>query len=187
MFKFLKEFVKKPRLIGAIAPSSKYLTEKMIENIDFLKSECIIEYGAGTGVFTEKLLARMKDDTLLLVFENNRNFYQELVKHYGHKKNVKIINDSAENVVRYMNEYNLTKVDYIVSGIPFASLPFNIAENILKDTKKILAAEGKFITFQYSLIKLQTFKIYFREINYKKVILNIPPAYVLNCRVQEEI
>lgn len=51
---FLLEYIKNPRYIGAVAPSGKQLASKMISEIDFEKAKCIIEYGPGTGAFTEK-------------------------------------------------------------------------------------------------------------------------------------
>lgn len=85
MFKFIKEFIKNPKFIGAVAPSSEYLAEKMIEDINFKECNFIIEYGPGTGVFTEKLIARKKENTLLLVIENNKEFCEDLFSMYGHK------------------------------------------------------------------------------------------------------
>jgi phospholipid N-methyltransferase len=52
-FLFLKQYIKNPRMIGAVLPSSRNLARKMIEDIDFEKAECIVEYGPGTGVFTK--------------------------------------------------------------------------------------------------------------------------------------
>lgn len=57
---FLKQYITKPRTVGAVLPSSKYLTTKMIENVDFNYSSCIVEYGPGTGVFTERILKKRK-------------------------------------------------------------------------------------------------------------------------------
>ncbi|WP_315122209.1 rRNA adenine N-6-methyltransferase family protein [uncultured Clostridium sp.] len=185
MFEFIKEFVKNPKFIGAVAPSSKHLAEKMIEDIDFERCNCIIEYGPGTGVFTEKLIARKKEDTLLIVFENNKEFYEDLLNIYRYKNNVKIINDGAENAKKYLEYYNVKQVDYIVSGIPFTVLPVNISNRILETTKEILDNNGEFITFQYSLIKINFFRDYFNNIKNKKVMLNLPPAYVLKCREEE--
>lgn len=42
---FLKEYIKSPRTIGAVAPSSENLAKKMIESINFESAECIVEYG----------------------------------------------------------------------------------------------------------------------------------------------
>jgi len=187
MFKFIKEFIKNPKFIEAVAPSSEYLAEKMIENINFKKCNCIIEYGPGTGVFTQKLIARKKENTLLLVIENNKQFYEDLFSMYGYKENVKIINDGAENIKKYLSQYNIKKVDYIVSGLPFTVLPPTISNLILMNTKEILSNEGKFITFQYSLLKMNFFEKYFNNIKVKKAMLNLPPAYVLNCSLKEEL
>ncbi|MBW9173451.1 class I SAM-dependent methyltransferase [Clostridium estertheticum] len=187
MFKFIKEFIKKPNFIGAVAPSSEYLAKKMIEDINFKECNCIIEYGPGTGVFTEKLIARKKENTLLLVIENNKEFCEGLLSMYGYKKNVKIINDGAENIKKYLKQYNIKQVDYVVSGLPFTVLPVSISNTILKNTKEILSNEGEFITFQYSLLKKNFFKNYFNSVKVKKAMINLPPAYVLKCRVNDEL
>lgn len=55
---FIKQYIVRPRITGAILPSSKSLALRMIEDIDFENAECIIEYGPGTGVFTQKLIIK---------------------------------------------------------------------------------------------------------------------------------
>ena len=89
---FLLEYIKNPSKVGAVAPSSRYLAEKMIEKINFNTAKCIVEYGPGTGVFTEKILARVKEDTHVILIEVNKSFYEDLQKKYGYKNNVIIIN-----------------------------------------------------------------------------------------------
>ena len=88
---FLIQYVKSPRSIGAVLPSSQKLAEEMVRNVDFQNAKCIVEYGPGTGVFTEKLIAKKKEDTLLIVFEKNQEFCNNLLNNYKYKKNVKII------------------------------------------------------------------------------------------------
>ena len=178
---FLLEYIKNPKSVGAIAPSGKSLANKMVSDIDFDKSKCIVEYGPGTGVFTEKILSRIKDDTIVILVEINKEFYNILKSIYGHKKNVIIVNDSAENIDKILKKYSIDAVDYIISGLPFASLPKNISKSILEKTSKIIKGNAEFITFQYTLLKLDLFKEYFIDINYKKVMRNLPPAYVLKC------
>ena len=56
MFDFLKQFLLNPRKIGAIAPSGKALAKRMIQPINFKKAKCIVEYGPGTGSFTDGLV-----------------------------------------------------------------------------------------------------------------------------------
>ncbi|WP_125153282.1 class I SAM-dependent methyltransferase [Clostridium rectalis] len=179
---FVLEYIKNPKVVGAIAPSSKHLAYKMIECINFKRAKCIVEFGPGTGVFSEKILSRVSEDTKVLLVEVNNEFYSNLNKIYGHKKNVIIINDSAENIDIILKKHNIEKVDYILSGLPFASLPREVSKIILTKTAGLLNDKGEFITFQYSLFKLELFKRYFSNINYKKEIRNLPPAYILRCK-----
>lgn len=178
---FIKEYITKPRTVGAILPSSKYLANKMIENIDFKSASYIVEYGSGTDIFTEKIMKRRKKDTKILLFESNNEFCNLLKEKYKDEPDVHVINDSSEYIGKYMKKYDIPRIDYIVSGLPFASLPSDVSSNILKETQKYLYEHGKFITFQYTLLKKDFIKKYFNEINIKREVRNVPPAYVFYC------
>lgn len=178
---FIKQYIVRPRIVGAIMPSSEYLARRMIEDIDFNNAQYIVEYGPGTGVFTEQLLKKRNKNTVILLIEYNYEFYKLLIEKYKSENNLYIINDSAENVSKYLNEYSIPYVDYIVSGLPFASLPKKVSSTILDRTKTILKSSGKFITFQYTLFKKSFINEYFDNINIKREFRNIPPAYVFSC------
>lgn len=178
---FILEYIKNPRKVGAVAPSSKYLAYEMINNIRFEDTSCIVEYGPGTGAFTEKILSRVKENTKIILIEINEEFYHTLKELYGHKSNVIILNDSAENIKDILKRYEIEKVDYILSGLPFASLPKEVSNNILNRTSEVLGEYGEFITFQYSLVKEKYIESFFNKVKHTKVIRNIPPAYVLRC------
>lgn len=179
---FIRQYIKNPKTVGAIAPSSEKLAYKMVEDINFLNASCIIEYGPGTGVFTEKILNKKKNSTIFIAIEYNTDFYKILKDKFKDEANFILINDSAENLKEYLDKYNIDKVDYIVSGLPFASLPDSMSKKILSITKDLLKGKSEFITFQYSLFKMKLFRTYFGKIKRKKVILNLPPAYVLKCK-----
>ncbi|PSL35178.1 phospholipid N-methyltransferase [Planomicrobium soli] len=178
---FLSQYVKNPRSVGALVPSSKLLARQMIAPIKFEHAECIVEYGPGTGVFTEQIIQKKRPDTKLLVFETNEKFYRLLKLKYGSLKNVYILNDSAEKVSDYLKKHSIEKADYIISGLPFASLPKTVSANILKETQNVLAVEGEFITFQYTKFKQKYFNTFFSGIEVNKVTLNMPPAFVFKC------
>lgn len=181
LVKFLIEYFKSPRTVGAVAPSSEKLAEKMVSDIDFENAKYIVEYGPGTGVFTDKLVERKKKDTLLILLEYNKEFCKQLEERYNRQDNIIIINDSAENLDKHLSKYNIKKVDCVVSGLPFASLPKNVSNKILDKTKSLLKKDGLFITFQYTLIKKGFIAGYFKKIDTERVVLNVPPAYVLRC------
>lgn len=178
---FFLEYIKNPRKVGAIKESSKYLAEEMISNIDFNKAKCIVEYGPGNGAFTEKILARAKNDTIIILIEINEVFFKILDELYRNKENVIILNESAENIDKILEKFSIKYVDYIISGLPFASLPEEVSQTILCKTSEIIKNKGEFVTFQYTLFKEKYIKKFFYSVNHKRVFRNLPPAYVLTC------
>ncbi|AQQ52863.1 class I SAM-dependent methyltransferase [Planococcus lenghuensis] len=181
ILQFVGQYIKHPRKVGAVHPSSRKLAHQTVAFVDFESAECIVEYGLGTGVFTELLVQRKHGDTKLLVFESNRKFYEILQRRFGGMENVHIIHDSAEHVGRYVEQYGIGKVSHVVSGLPFTSLPREVSERILQETRNVLGMEGEFVTFQYSKLKQVYFNSFFSDIQINKVLQNIPPAYVFKC------
>ncbi len=179
---FLIQYLLHPRSVGAVKPSSKHLAQKMVEDVDFHTAKCIVEIGAGTGAFTEKVVKKKRPSTKYLIFEINDVFYKSLKKKYGKCPNVRIIHDTAGNMGRYLDKYGMKKADCILSGLPFASLPERTSRQILKECRKCLSSGGAFITFQYTKWKIPLFRKYFPSISWKKEYRNVPPAYVLSCR-----
>jgi len=181
--KFLAQYIFKPRTVGAVLPSSKHLAKKMVASINFDAAKCIVEYGPGTGVFTELILEKCDPSTTVILFEMNEDFCNLLAKRFGTRQNVHIVNESAVNVGAKLTELGLQHADYIVSGLPFASLPQDITVNILTQTKKCLSPGGQFITFQYSLLKKGKIGKFFSQIEIVRELRNVPPAYVLRCSI----
>ena len=182
MFDFIRQYLRHPVSVGAVAPSGKGLTMKMMEPIDFAKASCIVEYGPGTGSFTAELCSRRRPETPLILIEQNDAFYQAVVERFRGEKNMVIIHGTAEKADRYLAKLGFDQVDYVVSGLPFMSLPKPVSVRIFHATNRLIGKNGKFITFQYSLVKEKFFQKYFvleRKLHEMK---NIPPAYVFVCR-----
>lgn len=179
---FLKNFIQQPDMVGAIAPSSKYLCFSMLKNINFESSRCIVEYGSGTGIFTKEIIRRKKKDTLFISFELNKDMFSRLKSLHSPKDNIYIINDSAENMMDYLTQQGFNEVDYIISGLPFTVLPRKVSLRILNNTFQVLSNKGDFITFQYSLHFLSTLKEIFPKVKLGIQLLNIPPAFIYYCK-----
>lgn len=179
---FFREYLKNIRSVGAVAPSSRYLARKMVASIDFDSAKVIIEYGPGTGVFTSEIIKQKRPETVLLIIETNETFYEKLVDRYGNAPGVEIINASAEDVDSLRKLHKLPAPDYVVSGLPFTALPSAVSRKILTETATLLGKKGRFITFQYTLVKKSMFAKYFSDITVARELRNIPPAYVLTCK-----
>jgi phospholipid N-methyltransferase len=102
-------------------------------------------------------------------------------------KNVHIVHGNAENVGTYLKQYGFDHADYIISGLPFTTLPKGVSDSILTATNKALGENGRFITFQYSLVKQRFFRRYFSITDYLREVRNLPPAYVLVMKNRSEI
>ncbi len=71
---FLGEFISKPTLIGAVTPSSSFLARTMVEDLDLDRAGAVLEYGPGTGVFTEYILREMRQGAKFAAIELNPQF-----------------------------------------------------------------------------------------------------------------
>ncbi|ETP71999.1 phospholipid N-methyltransferase [Lachnospiraceae bacterium JC7] len=175
---FIFEYIKHPRSIGAVAPSGRKLSRKMVKPIDFDTAEVIVEYGPGTGSFTKELIDHRKPETVLFLIEQNEEFCRNLAHRFRGEKNIHLIHGNAEYVMEYLRAYGFDHADYIISGLPFTSLPGEISEKVLNATKTALGDSGEFITFQYSLVKRDFFERYLSINETLKEMWNLPPAYV---------
>ena len=177
---FFSAFVKHPKQIGSVIPSSRFLTREILKNIDFKNAKYIAEYGPGTGCVTIEILKKARKDAKIFCFEINKKFCKYLKENIKDERLV-IINDSAENIKKHLCNYNITKVDYVVSGMPFSTLPKGKKHFIIQETKTTLKTNGKFVIYQF----LNNFKKYlngyFSKISTSYIPLNIPPCFVYVC------
>ncbi|MBC9813384.1 methyltransferase [Crocinitomicaceae bacterium CZZ-1] len=177
---FRKQFWKEKKTVGAMAPSSRFLTEKMLQHIDFKSAKVIIELGPGTGVFTDEIISRMRNDATLLVFEVNDSFFENLHKKVRDKR-VHLIHDSAEKIEEYLQKYGFEKADVVVSSLPLAVFTPQLRNNILTASENALTTSGKYIQFQYSLQAKSLLKKLFKDVKIAFTPFNLPPAFVYTC------
>ncbi|WP_114571308.1 class I SAM-dependent methyltransferase [Exiguobacterium flavidum] len=180
--RFLMQFLLRPKETGAVMPSSSYLSRKMMAPIDFEKARCIVELGAGTGIFTQGLCRNMRPGSMLIVIENNPRFCEQLARQYKGKSGICICLDGAEALTAVLERHGIEQVDYVVSGLPFASLDQMLSRDILEAVRRVLKPNGSFIAFQYTKWKREFFESHFNAIAWNRELRNFPPAYVLECR-----
>lgn len=101
------------------------------------------------------------------------------------ERNLFIVYGSAENIIEHVREYGIPYIDYVISGLPFASLPKSVSNKILLETSKILKKDGEFITFQYTMYKKTFIEQFFTKIDVKRELRNVPPAYVFSCSMPQ--
>ncbi len=167
-------------MVGSMIPSSRFLAAKMLNHIPINDSKVIVELGPGTGVFTEKIIKKLGENTQLIVIELNDDFFKALKEKIIHP-NIHLKHDSADQIVHYLNELGFEKADLIISSLPLANFPTELRNRLLLNAKKCLASDGKFVQFQYSVQSLRAFKRIFNTVKVNFTPLNFPPAFVYTC------
>ena len=198
-WKFFKTFLKNPREVGAILPSSSFLAKAITSGLGPLSdSDVIMEFGPGTGVLTRKIHDILEHKKNYIGIEVNSHFTEELCKKFP---DLAFINDSAEKAYTIVEKLhplpdplpsrereNNMRVKAVISGLPFASLPEKIQDGIIHSIHKLLSPGFVFRTFQYvhgyplplaKKFRKKMTHLFGHEPQKKMVIQNIPPAYVL--------
>jgi phospholipid N-methyltransferase len=182
---FLQAFLKNPLHVGAITPSSPELAEQMIDGVTPDDENIVIELGVGTGSFTKLINQIVPDNKSYLGIEINRKFTKALKNEYP---NLKFVCGNAVKLEKLHEKSELGKVSYIISGIPFVSLPNDVGDEILQQISRFMEQGCMFRTFQYahgyympSAVKLRKFmrSHYGRAKKSSLIVKNVPPAYTL--------
>ena len=171
--------------VASVTPTSRFGVEKVLEKIDFQKNKLILEYGPGTGNFTEPLLKNMTENSKLIAIEKNSDFCRVLQRSIQDPRLV-LFEDSAENVLDILKSCNGAgdlKADCIISGIPFSLLPKKRKMAILKNTHAALKKGGKFLAYQAffqfpDILKIPLEEL-FGDVQAQYYMFSLPPLLIL--------
>lgn len=182
---FMKGVFANNRTTGAIGPSSPALAEAVTEMADLAGKKVLVEYGPGTGVFTERIIQKMDSDAELYAFEVNNEFVEATRKRCPRAK---VICDGAQNAAQHLREAGHEGCDTIVSGLPWTRFPDELQDEILQATWDVLRPGGRFVTFAYATSPLvPSGKKFFRNklrqafpnvVQSKEIWANFPPCIV---------
>jgi len=176
---FTRTFFRHPRMLGSIIPSSRFLVRNLLETVDWANAQVIVEYGPGLGTVTQEILARMRPDAKLIAIELNSEFVQHLRTNISDKR-LQVVEGSAESVAAVLSAQN-AQASYIVSGIPFSTLPPRIRKHILLESRRVLEPGGRFVLYQFSRQLLPELRSVFRHVQTRFEPLNLLPAHVFFC------
>jgi len=174
---FLKGFIKHPVMVGSIIPSSSFTVNKMLAPVDWDNTKLFVEYGPGIGTFCQPILDRMRPDATLLVIDLNEDFIKYLPYNIRDSRFV-AVHGSAADVNAIINNLGFAHADYILSGLPFSTLPNNLGAVIAKETAKAIRPGGAFLVYQFRA-RARDFMIpYFRKIDNGYTLWNILPCHL---------
>jgi phospholipid N-methyltransferase len=174
-WQFLRGFLKNPVMVGSIIPSSKVLIEKMLDPVDWANTRVFVEYGPGVGTFTRPVLERLAPDATLVTIDTNADFTRFLKESIDDPRLVPVTG-SAADVEKILSERGLGSADYVLSGLPFSTLPPGVGNSIAEATAKVIRAGGAFLVYQFSPKVLNFIKPHFGPIKRGFEWVNVPPA-----------
>jgi phospholipid N-methyltransferase len=173
---FLKGFLKNWREVGSPVPSSRHVARKICALMDFKIARRIVEVGPGTGVITREILECLHPDAKLIVFEVNKEFCDELRAY----KDSRLV---VHNVSAFqMHTVLPAKADYVVSGIPVATLSKLDFCRLHAEIRQILDPDGVFMQLQLAPVSYIRLKRLFTEVKVDFTLRNAPPAFMYSCR-----
>jgi phospholipid N-methyltransferase len=177
---FAANFFKHPVMLGSVIPSSRFLIERLLRQVDFERARVLVEYGPGVGTFTREILARMREDATLVVVETNPDFVRFL-RETVHDPRLRIAHASAADVEAVLAREGLAAADYAISGIPFSTLPPAVREAVLAATRRVLGERGVFLVYQFSPKVQEHLQRFFQRVQRSFEPLNVLPAQVFYC------
>ena len=172
---FLRGFIKHPVMVGSIIPSSKTVIERMLAPVDWEKTKLFVEYGPGVGTFTRPILKKLGKDATLLTIDTNAEFNEFLEQSIDDPRLV-AVTGSAADVETILADRGFKQADYVLSGIPFSTLPPGLGEAIGEATAKVIRPGGAFLVYQFSPKVLEFIKPWFDRVDRGFEWLNVPPA-----------
>lgn len=172
-----------PRQVGAVWPTSRWAVRDLLDMGDLSQARTVVEFGVGTGVYTGEILERLHPDATFLAFEIDPDLASAAATRLGEDPRLRVVNDSAEHVENYLEG---SKADYIVSSVPFTSLPADVRYSLLDAARNALAPGGQMLVLQYSTTVLPDLKRTFGTIQRRLSPLNIPPAFLFACSVSNK-
>ena len=173
---FFRGFVARPKEVGSIIPSSRFLERRIIRSADVEKADLVVELGPGTGGTTRALLRAMKPDAKLLAIEINPRFVEVLQQ----TRDLRLVvhNGSAADIPEALSAHDLPNPDVILSGIPFSTMTRDVGSQILRAVHDALPPGGRFIAYQVRDRVSELGGDVFGRAKVQREILNVPPMRV---------
>ncbi len=170
---FLKETLRRPGEVVAIAPSSRRVARKMTQGLEHVSGP-IVEIGPGTGSFTREILACGVAPSRLTLMEVNDHFCTDLRARFP---GVRVENRPAQEI----QALGLTNIGAVISGVPVLARP-RIQRDIVGRALEVMVPHGLFVQITYSLrapISPSMQAELGVSATYRGMVLaNLPPAHV---------
>jgi len=185
---FLAAAMRRPTTVGAVAPSSARLAGVLASVVPSEGSPIIVELGPGTGSVSAAIDRRLPVGARHLAIELDADMVEYLRRT---RPTLEVVWGDARHLSGLLAEHGVTRVDAVVSGLPWALFDAPTQAAILREVTRLIGPTGAFTTFAYlhgmPLTSARRFRHTLREI-FDEVVVgttiwrNLPPAFGYICR-----
>lgn len=187
---FLKRFIRGPRQVASVWPSSRFLAREMFADLNLGDGDVVVEYGPGTGAFTREVerLIQAGRGIRYLGVEKDPGMHDFLEARFPE---LDFALGDARDVLAHCADRNLPPATAVISGLPLILFGRPTVEAIVDATGRCLRPDGVFRTFSYvhsyptrgaDDLRQVMFE-YFQHFELSRpVIRNLPPAMTLTGR-----
>lgn len=143
---FLQLFLKNPRRVASVAPSSRSLGRLMAAALP-QHAERVIELGPGSGTITDALLCAGVRSPDLLLIERDPNFCRML---RARLPEVTTIYGDACNIAALCAQWRGSgRIDAVCSSLGLLAMPSEVRQAIVAAAFDVLDRDGVFIQYTY--------------------------------------
>jgi len=174
---FLEGFLKNPVMVGSIVPSSRFTINKVLSVVDWDNTRLFVEYGPGVGTFCRPVLDRLRRDGMLIVIDLNPDFIDYLKRTITDSRFV-AVHGSAADVEDIVRAHGHDRADYVLSGLPFSTLPPGVGPAIASATHRVIRKGGAFLVYQFTPRAGDFMAQFFARIDKGLEWINVPPCFL---------
>lgn len=185
---FLARAVRKPSVVGAVAPSSAGLAAELATIVPTSGTPTVVELGPGTGASSGVIADRLPSGARHLAIELDTGMVEHLRQTVPW---LEVVQGDAANLGTLLQEAGVDSVDAVVSGLPWALFPGEVQSGILREVGRLLVPGGAFTTFAYvhalgmtnaRLFRARLGQAFDEVVTTRTIWRNVPPARTYVCR-----
>lgn len=153
---FWRQFRENYHSTGAIAPSSRFLSQALARYVGKSPgaAQRLLEVGPGTGAVTSHLVRRLGPADRFDLVELNEQFVRRLGERFAHEPQFKRVAERSHVLHQRLEDLpGKHEYDVIVSGLPLNNFAVADVEQILATMVGLLKPGGVLSFFQYVAIR----------------------------------
>jgi phosphatidylethanolamine/phosphatidyl-N-methylethanolamine N-methyltransferase len=174
--RFLRSWIERPLVTGAVTPSGKLLAKTMAAFVDPRLPGPIVELGPGTGPVTDALVARGIEQERLVLVEFNPDFCRLLKARFPRAT---IIQGDAYDMRTTVSELVETPAVATISSLPLFTKPVEQRLALLRAAHDLSHPGAPFVQFTYAVVPpIPKHPSEYTATPSQRIWLNLPPARV---------